>query len=270
MPSPPSRPITTHALPGGAAIAAGVMASLFFMRLFTIFPRERSAPSGRSWRGLLHGVRGLIDDAKRGGLNFRWKFLFQFIGAFLLVLFDIRIKFIEPAWLADALTVVWVVGVTNAFNIIDIMDGLSSSQAFVRAWDSSSSLCPRRRSTSISRRPPSRGERWHFCPQPFGAAQDFHGGRGLPFPGVHDGRPIAGNLLHAGERNRPFRAAPHPGLPLYDTFFVSFLRMKQGKSPFLGSKDHLALKLKALGLSRGRWCWRWPPWRPFFPRRPMS
>jgi UDP-GlcNAc:undecaprenyl-phosphate GlcNAc-1-phosphate transferase len=39
------------------------------------------------------------------------------------------------------------------------------------------------------------------------------------------------------------------GLPVYDTFFVSFLRIRQGKSPFLGSKDHLALKLRAMGYS---------------------
>ena len=39
------------------------------------------------------------------------------------------------------------------------------------------------------------------------------------------------------------------GLPLYDTLFVSFMRIRQGRSPFLGSKDHLALKLKTLGFS---------------------
>jgi UDP-GlcNAc:undecaprenyl-phosphate GlcNAc-1-phosphate transferase len=38
------------------------------------------------------------------------------------------------------------------------------------------------------------------------------------------------------------------GFPLYDTFFVSTLRIAQGRSPFLGSKDHLALKLRALGI----------------------
>jgi UDP-GlcNAc:undecaprenyl-phosphate GlcNAc-1-phosphate transferase len=39
------------------------------------------------------------------------------------------------------------------------------------------------------------------------------------------------------------------GVPIYDTFFVSFIRILQGKSPFLGSKDHMALKLRAMGLS---------------------
>jgi UDP-GlcNAc:undecaprenyl-phosphate GlcNAc-1-phosphate transferase len=41
-------------------------------------------------------------------------------------------------------------------------------------------------------------------------------------------------------------------VPVFDTFFVSILRMSEGKSPFLGSKDHFALRLEKLGHSRGR------------------
>src|SRR2546421_12575391 len=37
-----------------------------------------------------------------------------------------RIQFISPHWLGGALTMLWVVGVMNAVNIIDIMDGLAS------------------------------------------------------------------------------------------------------------------------------------------------
>jgi UDP-GlcNAc:undecaprenyl-phosphate GlcNAc-1-phosphate transferase len=39
-------------------------------------------------------------------------------------------------------------------------------------------------------------------------------------------------------------------VPLYETFFVSVLRLGKGKSPFLGSKDHYALRLEKLGFSR--------------------
>jgi UDP-GlcNAc:undecaprenyl-phosphate GlcNAc-1-phosphate transferase len=39
---------------------------------------------------------------------------------------------------------------------------------------------------------------------------------------------------------------------MYDTFFVMFLRLRKGHSPFLGSKDHFALRLEKLGYSRGR------------------
>jgi UDP-GlcNAc:undecaprenyl-phosphate GlcNAc-1-phosphate transferase len=39
-------------------------------------------------------------------------------------------------------------------------------------------------------------------------------------------------------------------VPVFDTFFVSILRVNQGKSPFLGSKDHFALRLEKLGYTR--------------------
>ena len=41
-------------------------------------------------------------------------------------------------------------------------------------------------------------------------------------------------------------------VPAFDTFFVSLLRLNQGKSPFLGSKDHFALRLEKMGFSRGK------------------
>jgi UDP-GlcNAc:undecaprenyl-phosphate GlcNAc-1-phosphate transferase len=41
-------------------------------------------------------------------------------------------------------------------------------------------------------------------------------------------------------------------VPVFDTFFVSILRLNQGKSPFLGSRDHFALRLERMGLTRGR------------------
>src|SRR5205814_5488794 len=39
----------------------------------------------------------------------------------------------QPAYVGAAVTMIWVVGITNAFNIIDIMDGLAASQAAVAA-----------------------------------------------------------------------------------------------------------------------------------------
>src|SRR5262249_52647986 len=106
--------------------------TLLFLRAFTHFP----SGTLRFLRAVLVGGLfmvgvGLVDDIKPGGLDFRWKFFLQFCGALLLIAFDIRIKFVHPDWLAYVFTVLWVVAITNAFNIIDIMDGLSSSQALV-------------------------------------------------------------------------------------------------------------------------------------------
>src|SRR5207247_2331562 len=40
------------------------------------------------------------------------------------------------------------------------------------------------------------------------------------------------------------------GLPLYDTFLVSWLRYTRGLSPFRGSRDHFALRLETFGFFR--------------------
>jgi len=39
-------------------------------------------------------------------------------------------------------------------------------------------------------------------------------------------------------------------VPMYDTFFVMALRLRKGHSPFLGSKDHFALRLEEVGYPR--------------------
>jgi UDP-GlcNAc:undecaprenyl-phosphate GlcNAc-1-phosphate transferase len=41
-------------------------------------------------------------------------------------------------------------------------------------------------------------------------------------------------------------------LPIYETFLVSWFRIKKGKSPFLGSKDHFALRMEKMGFTRRR------------------
>ena len=39
-------------------------------------------------------------------------------------------------------------------------------------------------------------------------------------------------------------------VPIYDTLFVSVMRMRRGHSPFLGSNDHFALRLEKIGFPR--------------------
>ena len=41
-------------------------------------------------------------------------------------------------------------------------------------------------------------------------------------------------------------------VPIYDTLFVSVMRLRRGHSPFIGSKDHFALRLEHIGFSRRR------------------
>jgi UDP-GlcNAc:undecaprenyl-phosphate GlcNAc-1-phosphate transferase len=133
----------THSQPiprlGGLAVlgaVAIVWASAEWLSARSL-PRELSL-------GLLAGgfpilAISALDDVK--GVPARWKFLVHLIAAMVAVasgvslgevvhLFDAEISL--GAWAAP-LSVVWLVGVTNAFNLIDGLDGLSAGLALIAA-----------------------------------------------------------------------------------------------------------------------------------------
>jgi UDP-GlcNAc:undecaprenyl-phosphate GlcNAc-1-phosphate transferase len=250
----PSTPIKTHREPtpylGGLAVFEAVALALIGLRFFTHFPTGTL----RSLRAVLVGggfvaAVGLVDDMKAGGLDFRWKFFFQVVGALILVAFDIRIHFIHPDWLAVLFTVLWVVAVTNAFNLIDIMDGLSASQAltaslgFLFVAMPGEELYVNLTATALA------GACLGFLPYNLSRSRKiFMGDAGSLFLGFT----LAAVSMGMSYTRENDLGVLSPililGFPLYDTFFVSTLRIVQGKSPFLGSKDHLALKLRALGI----------------------
>lgn len=81
---------------------------------------------------------GVADDV--AGVSERWKLIIPAGSAALLYAFGYRITslsllpasaFEVPAWLGFLLTVLWVVGITNAFNLIDGVDGLAVGIAAV-------------------------------------------------------------------------------------------------------------------------------------------
>lgn len=254
----PSSEVKTHKTPtpvfGGVAIYAGFAGAVLLMRLATNFP------SGTLFnlRALLLGgalvfLLGLVDDLKRPqGLDYKPKFAVQFLATALLVLFGLRIRFISPSWVAGMITLVWVVGVTNAFNIIDIMDGLASSQAVIAALGfllvslPSEELYVNFASAALA------GAALGFLPWNLSRRYKIFMGDcgsltiGFLLAGVSLGTRYS-DVNNAGV----FAPLLILFVPVFDTFFVSILRLSQGRSPFLGSRDHFALRLERLGLLRG-------------------
>lgn len=254
----PSTPVKTHQHPtpylGGLAVYIGIAVTLLLLRFFTHFPTGTL----RSLRGILIGsgfmvAVGLIDDLTPGGLKFQWKFFFQFIGALLLIYFDVRIHFIQPEWLSLLLTVLWTVGVTNAFNLIDIMDGLACSQIFVASMGFLFISIPTEDVYVNFAAAAVAGSALAFIPYNISSRlKIFMGDTGSLSLGFFMAALSMGTSYTRVSEIGVFSPLLILGLPLYDTLFVSIMRIKQGKSPFLGSKDHLALKLRALGLSNRR------------------
>jgi UDP-GlcNAc:undecaprenyl-phosphate GlcNAc-1-phosphate transferase len=258
----PSSAVKTHKVStpslGGVAIFASYAATLLLLRFFTSFPTGTL----RSLRGLMVGgalvfFMGVVDDLKkpRGGqgLHFKPKFAVQCLAALCLLYFDIRIDFVKPDYLAVGLTMLWVVGITNAFNIIDIMDGLSSSQAMVAALAflmislPSEALYVNFASAALA------GAALGFIPWNLsGKRKIFMGDSGAMTLGFLLAGVSLGTRYSDSNDIGVFAPLLILFVPMYDTLFVMYLRLRKGRSPFLGSKDHFALRLEHLGYSRGR------------------
>ena len=253
----PCTDIKTHKqetpLLGGAAIFLAFMAGLVFMRFYTSFPtgtlRDLRVVLGG---GFLIFLMGLADDLKKPrGLGFRTKFAIQFAVALIAVASGIRIRFIAPDYLSFALSVVWIVGVSNAFNIIDIMDGLSASQAVLAALGflliafPSEAIYVNVASAALA------GAALGFLPFNFsGKMKIFMGDSGSLFCGFVLSLVAMGNKYSEVNPLGVYAPLFILAVPIYDTFFVSAMRLRRGHSPFIGSRDHFALRLEKMGFSR--------------------
>ncbi len=252
----PFTDVKTHKQPvpylGGLAVALGMAAALVFARTSSNFPTGTL----RSLRGLMMGgsivlLLGLVDDAAPKGLGYRLKFLVQIVAALCLISFDIRISFIEPAWMANLLTLLWIVTIMNAVNIIDIMDGLASGIATIASLGFFFISLPSEQIHVNFAAATLAGALLGFIPYNLSRRRKiFLGDTGSLFIGFTLAALSLGtsytHVNHAGV----FAPILILGIPLYDTVLVFFLRLQKGMSPFLGSHDHYALRLERHGFYR--------------------
>jgi UDP-GlcNAc:undecaprenyl-phosphate GlcNAc-1-phosphate transferase len=252
----PISDVKTHKQPvpylGGVAIAGGLVLALVAARLTTNFPTGTLHKlRGILWGSVIIFLLGLADDIERQGLGYKVKFVIQFAAAFCLIAFDIRIKFISPEWFGDILTALWIVGVINAINIIDIMDGLASgiariaSLGFLFISIPSEEIYVNFTSAALA------GALLAFIPYNLSKRfKIFMGDTGSLLTGFVLAALSLGTSYTRVNNYGIFSPILILGLPLYDTFLVSFLRYTRGLSPFRGSRDHFALRLESFGFYR--------------------
>ncbi|MCY4081724.1 MAG: MraY family glycosyltransferase [Caldilineaceae bacterium] len=125
---PSSRKIHSDPVPlmGGAAIYVAFIAALALWG-------ERSYVNevvGIFVGATLVSIVGALDDSR--GLGSYLKLLFQFAAALILILSGVQVRLFD-GFLDIVLTLFWVVGITNALNLLDNMDGLSSGIATIAA-----------------------------------------------------------------------------------------------------------------------------------------
>jgi UDP-GlcNAc:undecaprenyl-phosphate GlcNAc-1-phosphate transferase len=114
---------------GGAAIVLASLAAVLFFQDRIEFQQLIGIVLGGAFVSLI----GALDD--RWSLAPLIKLLGQFFAAGILIAAGLSVQLIPPplAWANDVLTAVWIVGITNAFNLLDNMDGLSSGVAAIAA-----------------------------------------------------------------------------------------------------------------------------------------
>jgi UDP-GlcNAc:undecaprenyl-phosphate GlcNAc-1-phosphate transferase len=202
--------------------------------------------------GFLIFLLGLIDDLKV--LGPKRKFLFQIFIGCVLYFNDIRITlFFGDGFLSLFLTVLWVVAVTNAFNLLDNIDGLSSGIAIISAIFLFI-LCLEGKQILVSLLLIIFiGAVGGFLRFNYHPAKIFMGDAGSLFIGY---------IIAVITMMSTFYYQPEPSIvpfvspllilavPFYDTFSVICIRIKNGKSIFSGDKNHFSHRLLRLGMSQ--------------------
>jgi UDP-GlcNAc:undecaprenyl-phosphate GlcNAc-1-phosphate transferase len=118
--NPRSRDLHTIPVPrmGGVAIFLAVMAGVLYLQRTLEFSQFAAMVFAAAFVSFL----GLADD--RFSLSAYLRLIAQLLAAIFVWYAGVRIQLFSIAWLDMVLTLLWIVGLTNAMNFLDNMDGL--------------------------------------------------------------------------------------------------------------------------------------------------
>lgn len=195
---------------------------------------------------------GLIDDKR--GLS-PWPRLGVQAGvALCLVLFDGQVitLFITNPIICGVISVLWIVGITNTFNLLDNMDGLSAGVGLIVSVFFMVVALQTQQTFVAALCAVMVGALGGFLIFNFPPASIFMGDCGSTLVGYM----LAVISIKATfyTEGRLFFPVVVPllilSVPLFDTLSVVVIRLEQGRSPFAGDHNHFSHRLVALGMSR--------------------
>ena len=194
---------------------------------------------------------GLIDDLYP--INAAGKFSLQAIVAIAMLTLLPVTRIVGVPWIDAAIGFLWLVGLTNAFNLLDNMDGLGAGVAaiaglglvIVLRLDGGPTLVPF--VLAVAARSGAAAGFLIFNVQP---ASVFMGDCGSHLLGAFLAAITWFALPHESSgASDVFIPAVLLLLPICDTGFVVVTRLVAGRSPFIGGRDHVSHRLVQLGLT---------------------
>ena len=196
---------------------------------------------------LIFSAMGLIDDLR--GLSPWLRFAVGLGIAVTLVAYGIRLQSPLPDAADVLLSVVWILGITNAFNLLDNIDGLAAGTAAVAATIFFLIALFNDQDYSALLAIGLAGAMLGFLRSNFHPATIYMGDAGSLFIGFL--MAYLGLKMRTTVTEIPQLFAPLVvlGVAVLDTTMVVVSRLRRGVSPFTGGQDHLSHRLRRLGLS---------------------
>jgi UDP-GlcNAc:undecaprenyl-phosphate/decaprenyl-phosphate GlcNAc-1-phosphate transferase len=194
---------------------------------------------------------GLWDDYKN--LRPLWKFIGQLIACLLLIFFGVQVQIFPSDWLNIAITLFWMIGVTNAYNFVDSMDGLAIGLAGLASafflLITIESVQPQITLFSTVLLGASLGVFYNNAPP----ARLFLGDSGAQFLGFVLG---ALGIVYTPVGFTPQSSWYIPilrmGVPIFDTSLVVISRMRRRQPVYRAGRDHTYHRLVKMGFSSNR------------------
>jgi UDP-GlcNAc:undecaprenyl-phosphate GlcNAc-1-phosphate transferase len=246
---PSERKIHKNPVPrvGGIAMAAGA-----------VLPLIMWAPFQPQVAGFLFGVAiillfGVWDDF--GDIDYRLKFLGQIAATLVVVTYGgVVIRYVPffgleplPAYIAIPLTVVALVGITNAINLADGLDGLAGGMMLLSLGIIAIMAYMSDGANLVLVTVAVMGSILGFLRFNTYPARIFMGDGGSQFLGFSAAVLVVILTQETNTALSPALPCMILGLPILDTLMVMSQRIYEGRSPFVPDKNHIHHKLLVLG-----------------------
>jgi UDP-GlcNAc:undecaprenyl-phosphate GlcNAc-1-phosphate transferase len=247
-----------HTRPTALLGGVGIFASVMAVSIWLLSRTEGSSPFTHTILpacGLMFLI-GLIDDIVN--LKPYQKLVGQIIGAAIIVWSGLVLPWTSSIVFNSAITMFWLIGITNAVNMLDNMDGLAAGISAIAALFLALNFANLGQLTEATVVLILAAALVGFLIYNSHPASIFMGDCGSLFIGFF----LASTALLTSTSGRtrsflPVIAVPVLTLliPIFDTTFVTLLRKLSGRAVSQGGRDHTSHRLVALGLTERRAVW---------------
>ena len=198
--------------------------------------------------GLMVVVLGLADDAN--GMRPGVKLMGQTAAAAVMLLSGGVQALPVPVFIGFPVALFWMVGLMNAFNFLDNMDGITSGLAAIASFGIFSLALGNGHTLTAIAAIAVAGGALGFLRYNFAPASIFLGDAGSLFLGYVVGG-LSLRAVSGAEAGSPALLMPvlMLGYPIFDAFLVTASRVIDGREVSQGGKDHSSHRLARLGLS---------------------